>query len=248
MTGRATGRGGGWVLAQFVLMAVIVAAAFLPPQWPTAVQAILRVVGIVLVVTGLGLAVAAMRAMGQAFTAFPAPSSAGTLVDSGPFGIVRHPIYAGGLLVFAGIGLATSVPALIGAAVLAVLWVGKLRVEERQLRARYAGYEAYAKAVRFRLVPGLYRASPRTARAKHGRQRSRASLRIWMLRAPRPASRRSSSTPPPQPALRTLSAARSVRSSSRWSSSATAPLSSCSFRETGGPTQGRWHGSLPCDA
>ena len=156
MRERATGRGGGWVLAQFVLMALIVAAAFLPPQWPTGVQGTLRVMGIVLVVAGLGFAVAATRAMGRAFTAFPSPTSAGALIERGPFRIVRHPIYAGGLLVFAGLGLATSVPALVATAVLAALWVGKLRVEERQLRATYAGYEAYARAVRFRLVPGLY--------------------------------------------------------------------------------------------
>jgi protein-S-isoprenylcysteine O-methyltransferase Ste14 len=69
---------------------------------------------------------------------------------------VRHPIYSGGLLVFAGVSLATSLPALVGSALLACVWVGKLRVEETYLRATYAGYDAYAQSVRFRLVPGLY--------------------------------------------------------------------------------------------
>jgi protein-S-isoprenylcysteine O-methyltransferase Ste14 len=152
----ATGRGGGWVIAQFGVMAVILVAAFLPPQWPTDVRPTLVVVGVVLFIVGIGFAFAAARAMGSSFTPFPSPTGAGTLVERGPFRVVRHPIYSGGLLVFAGVSLATSLPALVGTAVLACVWVGKLRVEETHLRATYAGYDAYAQRVRFRLVPGLY--------------------------------------------------------------------------------------------
>ena len=156
MTEPATARGGGWVLAQFTLMALIVASAFLPPRWPSGARAVLAGIGLVLFLVGVGLAVAAARVMGRSFTPFPSPASLGALVERGPFRVVRHPIYSGGLLVFTGVGLATSIPALFGTALLAALWIGKLRVEESQLRARYVGYDAYAKAVRFRLVPGLY--------------------------------------------------------------------------------------------
>ena len=39
---------------------------------------------------------------------------------------------------------------------LGVLWAFKARVEERYLRDRYPEYDAYARRVRFRLVPWLY--------------------------------------------------------------------------------------------
>jgi protein-S-isoprenylcysteine O-methyltransferase Ste14 len=40
--------------------------------------------------------------------------------------------------------------------VLALVWVGKLRVEERRLRARFPEYEPYAARVRYRLLPGVF--------------------------------------------------------------------------------------------
>ena len=156
MVDRLTGRGGGWVLAQFALMALIGVVAFLPPAWPEGVQHELRAVGLVLVVAGLGLAIAAATIMGSSLSPFPHPRPDGELVRRGPFAVVRHPMYTGGLLVFVGIALATGVLALVGTLALAGLWVGKIRVEEQQLRARYAGYAAYARAVRFRIIPGIY--------------------------------------------------------------------------------------------
>lgn len=144
------------MLAQFALMALIGVFAFLPPAWPEGARHELRAVGLVLVVAGLGLATAAAIIMGRSLTPFPQPRPDGELVRRGPFAVVRHPIYTGGLLLFAGIGLATSVAAFVGTLVLAGLWVGKIRIEEQQLRARYPEYRAYARAVRFRIVPGIY--------------------------------------------------------------------------------------------
>jgi protein-S-isoprenylcysteine O-methyltransferase Ste14 len=153
---KLTGRGGGWVVAQFGLMALIVVAAFLPPEWPESAQRVLGVLGLVLFLGGAGFALVASRVMGRSLTPFPTPARAGRLVATGPFRVVRHPIYAGGLLVFGGIGLATSIPALAGAVLLTLLWVGKIRIEEKQLLTRYPGYDEYVQAVRFRIVPGVY--------------------------------------------------------------------------------------------
>jgi protein-S-isoprenylcysteine O-methyltransferase Ste14 len=137
-------------------MALIGVFAFLPPAWPEGAQNELRAVGLVLVLTGLGLAIAAAMTLGRSLSPFPRPRPDGELVKRGPFAVVRHPIYAGGLLVFAGIALATSVLAFVGTLALVGLWVGKIRVEEQHLRARYPGYRAYERAVRFRIVPGIY--------------------------------------------------------------------------------------------
>jgi len=146
-------RGTGWVVAQFVLMGVIIAAAFLPPRWPDGVRVPLFVVGAILVGLGLGLVVWAARTMGSLLTPFPKPASDGRLVVDGPFAIVRHPVYLGGILLFAGIALMTSLPALAVTFVLALLWHGKAQVEERHLRARFPEYTAYAGRVRSSIPP-----------------------------------------------------------------------------------------------
>ena len=151
----AAGRGSGWVVTQFALMAAIIAAGFLPPDWPAGARNALTAIGAVLAVAGIAFAVWAARSLGRSLTPFPKPLGTG-LVTSGPFAIVRHPIYTGGLAFFAGYALFASVPALILTAVLGLLWVGKMRVEERLLAAAYDGYAAYCLRVRRRLIPFVY--------------------------------------------------------------------------------------------
>jgi protein-S-isoprenylcysteine O-methyltransferase Ste14 len=151
-----TARGGRWVVAQFALMAAIFACAFLPGSWPDGARAPLAVAGAVLAVAGAALAVWSGRLLGRGFTPYPVPPPEGALVERGPFSIVRHPVYAGGLLFFTGFSLATSVAALVLTGGLAVLWALKARVEERLLLARYPAYEAYTRRVRWRIAPGLY--------------------------------------------------------------------------------------------
>lgn len=149
------GRGGAWVVAQFTLIALVIASVGVPPEWPSNVSRVLSVVGAVLAVAGGAVAVWAARSLGTALTPFPEPGADGSLVETGPFAHVRHPVYAGGLLFFLGWSLFAGVVALVLSAVLGVLWYAKALTEERRLRARYPGYAAYAGRVRRRLVPGV---------------------------------------------------------------------------------------------
>jgi protein-S-isoprenylcysteine O-methyltransferase Ste14 len=149
------GRGGGWVVAQFVLMAAVLGAGLLPPAWPPGAQRALTIVGAVLAAAGIVFAVWAGRTLGRSLTPFPKPVPAG-LVTAGPFALVRHPIYTGGIGFFVGYSLLTAVPALALTACLSILWALKLRVEERLLATVYADYPAYCGRVRSRLVPFLY--------------------------------------------------------------------------------------------
>ena len=89
---------------------------------------------------------AAGRALGAGFTPFPKPADEGELVESGPYGVVRHPVYSGGILFASGISLALSPWALVATAALAVVWALKARVEERFLVARYPAYAEYCEA------------------------------------------------------------------------------------------------------
>lgn len=74
---------------------------------------------------------------------------------TGPYGWVRHPIYAAWLL------LVFSVPSMTAtrfelAAVSALYILLAIPLEERTLRAAAAGYGAYAQRVRWRVIPGVY--------------------------------------------------------------------------------------------
>lgn len=150
-----SGRGTGWVVGQFALMACVLAAGLLPPEWPDGASAVLGIAAAVLAAGGVAFAVWAGRALGRSLTPFPRPVPAG-LVTTGPFALVRHPIYTGGLGLFLGYALFTSVPALVLTLCLALLWAAKLRVEERLLAEVYDGYAAYRQRVRWRLVPLVY--------------------------------------------------------------------------------------------
>lgn len=80
-----------------------------------------------------------------------------TVVDSGPYRVVRHPGYAGSIIHMPGAALALG--SLWGLAVVAIVTaviVVRTSLEDRTLRAELDGYEAYAQRVRFRLVPGIW--------------------------------------------------------------------------------------------
>lgn len=79
------------------------------------------------------------------------------VVSTGPYALVRHPMYAGATMLFAGMPLALGswwgllvVPPLVAA--LAVRAVD----EERLLRRELAGYDDYCRKVRSRLLPGIW--------------------------------------------------------------------------------------------
>ena len=149
-------RGGIWVVAQFVLMAGILLAVIVPPEWPSSARPWLTVLGAVLALKGAALAVWAGRTMGRALTPFPEPARGATLVETGPFAHVRHPVYVGALLLFVGWSLFAGPVALALTGLLALLWAGKAIAEERRLRARFPEYDGYARRVRWRLVPGVF--------------------------------------------------------------------------------------------
>ena len=74
-------RGGGWVVAQTVLMVVFVVLVFLPPYWPRQ----LSFVGVPLAVVGAGGLVWAARALGKSMTPYPRPRETGELIETGPY-------------------------------------------------------------------------------------------------------------------------------------------------------------------
>jgi protein-S-isoprenylcysteine O-methyltransferase Ste14 len=80
-----------------------------------------------------------------------------TVCTTGPYHFVRHPGYVGAILqsLVAPL-LLGSLWAFVPGALAAALLVVRTVLEDRTLHAELTGYEAYARSVRFRLIPGIW--------------------------------------------------------------------------------------------
>ena len=111
----------------------------------------LRAAGDALQLLGVLLAMWAMISLGEAFGI--APADRGLVAERGPYRLIRHPMYAGEILAFAGWLLER--PSAEGAALLLaclLLAVLRIRWEEEVIE----GYDGYARRVRWRLVPFIW--------------------------------------------------------------------------------------------
>jgi protein-S-isoprenylcysteine O-methyltransferase Ste14 len=79
------------------------------------------------------------------------------VVQDGPYAVMRHPGYAGGMLFIACSGVALgSVYALIPAAISIAAFAIRTYLEDETLKSELKGYREYARKVRHRLVPGIW--------------------------------------------------------------------------------------------
>jgi protein-S-isoprenylcysteine O-methyltransferase Ste14 len=76
------------------------------------------------------------------------------VIDTGLYGFVRHPFYAGMLLVYVGAALwLGSYAAAIAVVGFLIMTLARIVIEERYLRTNLPGYGDYARRVRGRLIP-----------------------------------------------------------------------------------------------
>jgi protein-S-isoprenylcysteine O-methyltransferase Ste14 len=149
-------RGEGWVVIQAVLFGLLALAGTAGPAWSDPWLVPGRVAGAVLVGTGLVTAGLGLVGLRENLTAVPRPVEGGRLIESGIYGLVRHPIYTGIIAAAAGFGLVTaSLPALLVALAFLFFFDLKSRREEAWLLAAYPGYARYRRRVR-KLVPFVY--------------------------------------------------------------------------------------------
>lgn len=80
-----------------------------------------------------------------------------TVISTGPYGIIRHPMYAGAmpLVIFAPLALG-SYWGLIFSAGLVFVIILRLLSEERYLKDKLVGYSEYCKKVTHRLIPFVW--------------------------------------------------------------------------------------------
>ena len=112
--------------------------------------------GDVLVAVGLG--VVALVVIQNSYAAATVRVQAGQkVVSTGPYGLVRHPMYTGNVIMMVGVplalgsywGLVFVVPGLI-------VLASRIRDEEKLLQKELDGYREYTQKVSYRMVPGMW--------------------------------------------------------------------------------------------
>jgi protein-S-isoprenylcysteine O-methyltransferase Ste14 len=144
-----------WVVFLSFAAMIVVSAVDYRFGW-SPVPATVSVGGDVLVAVGLGVAM--LVVIQNSYAAANVTVEAGQkLVSTGLYGLVRHPMYTGSVIMMVGIplalgslwGLAFVIPGLI-------VLVVRIRDEEELLAQELTGYRDYTQQVRYRLVPYVW--------------------------------------------------------------------------------------------
>ena len=114
------------------------------------------VAGLVLMIAGMALRWYSIRVLGASFTLEVATRPGQAIVQSGPYGRIRHPSYTGALLTLLGILVCCANFASLAAIVLALVgYAVRIRVEERALATQLGSpYLEYMRRTK-RLIPFL---------------------------------------------------------------------------------------------
>jgi protein-S-isoprenylcysteine O-methyltransferase Ste14 len=120
---------------------------------PTGGTAVADAAGFALQLIGTGFQLYGKVVLGRSFGIVAANRG---IVSSGPYRLVRHPIYLGYLVTHAGFLL--SNPGVRNVAIYAAAYIfqfARIHAEERIL-AQDGKYRVYLRNVRYRLIPGVY--------------------------------------------------------------------------------------------
>jgi len=143
-------------------LALVVLVSFGPrtrdgwPVWPSLLPGAWTVAGTALMLAGGSLLFAGIFRIGPGLTSLPYPRDDAGLGQTGPYAIVRHPMYSGGLVL--ALGWALFVRGWLTLLYVCLLFAyldAKSRREERLLSARYPAHAAYRQRVR-KLIPSVY--------------------------------------------------------------------------------------------
>lgn len=104
--------------------------------------------GVLACAAGGTIVALATGSLGRRLRAHPAPPEDAVLRTDGVYGVVRHPIYLGLLVVASGLAMIARTRRAAGVVLaLADVFDAKARIEERLLMARFPEYAAYASTV-----------------------------------------------------------------------------------------------------
>ena len=108
-----------------------------------------KYIGLVIAILGLIIVLVALLQLNKNLTPFPTPLSDGTLIKTGLYKLVRHPIYSGIILAAIGFGIFQESFWKIGIGLsLWILFYFKSKYEETLLLKRYPDYKSYSKTAK----------------------------------------------------------------------------------------------------
>ena len=135
-----------WALG-YILAARTPSPALFTSSWAS------QALGWLLILAGAAVIVVGLRSLGWRAVS---PSLSDSLVESGLYARVRHPLYSGMLLELAGLAVLLPTPPMLVACALGVIWtLLQARLEELDLLQRLPGYADYMRRVP-RFVPRLF--------------------------------------------------------------------------------------------
>lgn len=127
-------------------------------RWTATYPAPVSVAGLVLLVIGMYVLFAALRENTFAAPVVKMQKERGQhVISSGPYRIVRHPMYAGGLLLFVGgpMLLSSNYGLALGLVMIITIAIRSLG-EEAMLKEELPGYREYTRTVKWRMVPFVF--------------------------------------------------------------------------------------------
>ena len=136
------------LVVSLLLSGFRIALASMPIRWA----------GCALLVAGLGLRAWSMAILGTRYSRGLQVLKRQELVTAGPYRLIRHPGYAGSLLVWIGyaLGAGSFAAVILISLVLGGAYLYRISAEERMLRAALgAPYQMYQQRT-WRLIPGLF--------------------------------------------------------------------------------------------
>lgn len=130
---------------------------FLPFDWRA--QYLVAAVIFLLVISSICFIAAAVRTLGKQWSLQARVLETHELIRSGPYSVVRHPIYTGlfGMLIAASLGYGHWIGLPIASGIYLMATFMRIRIEERLLREQFGRvYDAYALDVPA-FIPGFSR-------------------------------------------------------------------------------------------
>jgi protein-S-isoprenylcysteine O-methyltransferase Ste14 len=116
----------------------------------------LIIIGDIMVLTGYLIIIRVFRENSYASRIVEVDSGQ-KVISTGPYSIVRHPMYSGNLLMYGFTPLALgSYWALIGSSIIIILIIFRIFSEEKFLLENLEGYKEYLLKTRYRLIPGIW--------------------------------------------------------------------------------------------
>ena len=137
-----------------------IGALVLPPfdhryQW-SPIPFVAEMIG--LLIMNIGLIIMGIAMIQNAFASKLLDINKGQkLIDTGLYGHVRHPLYAGAVLLILGLPIALgSWISLIFALIGALAMILRIKFEEEMLIKGMEGYEEYQIRVKYKIIPKIY--------------------------------------------------------------------------------------------